>query len=624
MQPARRLPVGAETGPRGGVHFRVWAPRWRRVEAVLEDANGRALASLALTPEAGGYFSGSCPEARAGALYRYRLGGKGLFPDPASRFQPQGPHGPSQVVDPSGYRWQDRRWRGASIERQVIYEMHIGTFTREGTWAAAEALLPRLAETGLTLLEIMPVSDFPGRFGWGYDVSNLYAPTRLYGEPDDFRRFVDRAHASGLGVILDVVYNHFGPDGNYLGEFSKDYLSARHGTDWGPALNYDGVGREPVREFVISNAAYWISEFHLDGLRLDATQNIEDDSRRHVIAALTDAARKAAKGKPIVVVAENEPQDARLARPEKNGGLGLDALWNDDFHHSAFVALTGSPQAYYSGYAGAPQEFISALLRGFLYQGQYYRWQRHSRGGPALDLPARAFIQYLENHDQVANSLDGRRRHQVCHPGLHRAMTALLLLAPQTPMLFQGQEFNASAPFLYFADHSGRLRAAVRRGRKKFLSQFKSVAAASEVLPDPADPGVFTRCKLDHRERDANPGAAALHRDLLTLRRTDAVFDARRSDRLAGAVLGPSAFVLRFFGTKGEDRLLTLNLAAERSVSPACEPLLAPPATKRWEMIWSSERPEYGGGGAVAPVDKRGEWRLPAHAATVMRAAPHG
>src|SRR5213078_3325856 len=295
-------------------------------------------------------------------------------------FQPEGPHGPSQIVDSSAYRWKRGAWNGVRIEGQVIYEMHIGTFTSEGTWNAAREFLPELADMGITLLELMPVAEFPGNFGWGYDGVDLFAPTHLYGAPDDLRAFVDWAHSLGLGVILDIVYNHFGPDGNYLGAYSNDYLTREKENDWGDSINFDGPDSQPVREFFITNGRYWIEEFHFDGFRFDATQDVHDESDEYIIGAVGRAARLAAGQRSIVLVAENEPQEAKMVRPRSEGGDDLDGLWNDDFHHSAYVALTGRNEAYYTDYHGAPQEFISAAKYGYLYQGQPYSWQESQRG----------------------------------------------------------------------------------------------------------------------------------------------------------------------------------------------------------------------------------------------------
>ncbi len=615
----RRLPAGAEALPGGGVHFRVWAPRRRRVEVVFEEGG----AAVGLRPEDGGYFSTLVPRARAGADYRFRLDGEGqLYPDPASRFQPEGPHGPSRVVDPEAYVWTDGAWRGATLKGQVIYELHTGTFTPEGTWEAARRELRELAACGVTCVEMMPVADFPGRFGWGYDGVNLFAPTRLYGDPEDLRRFVDEAHACRLAVILDVVYNHLGPDGNYLKQFADEYFSARYQTEWGEALNFDGPGSEEVREFFLSNAAYWISEFHFDGLRLDATQQIFDASAEHFLASVTRRVREAAGGRETIVVGENEPQHTRLVRPAGRGGYALDGLWNDDFHHSAMVALTGRNEAYYTDYRGSAQELISAVKYGFLYQGQRYKWQKARRGTPSLDLAPEVFINFIQNHDQVANSGRGERAHRLTSPGRLRAMTALLLLAPATPMLCQGQEFAASSPFLYFADHEAGLATKVREGRAEFLSQFPSLDTeeARACVPVPGDASTFERCKLDLSEREKHAEVYALHRDLLRLRREDAVFSRPYKRGLDGAVLAPEAFVLRFFDEDDEagDRLLVVNLGADLHLDPAPEPLLAPPDDARWETLWSSESVAYGGCG-TAPLDTEENWRIPGHAAVALK-----
>jgi maltooligosyltrehalose trehalohydrolase len=613
----RHLPIGAEV-TNEGVHFRVWAPKASSVR-VVTDAGG----AHDLLPERGGYFSCLVGGIGAGARYHFQLDGGGVqLPDPASRFQPDGPHGPSEVVDPARFGWTDGAWRGRALAGQVIYEMHIGTFTREGTWQAAARELPELADAGITVLEVMPVAEFPGRFGWGYDGVALFAPTRLYGAPDDFRRFVDRAHALGLAVILDVVYNHLGPDGNYLKHFAESYFTDRYENEWGEPLNFDGPDAGPVREFYVANAGYWIEEFHLDGLRLDATQQIFDASDDHIIGAVVRRVREAARGRDTIVVAENEPQETRLVRAPDRGGLGVDGLWNDDLHHTARVAATGRRDAYYLDYTGSPQELVSAVKWGFLYQGQRYAWQQKRRGSPALDVPPSAFVTYLQNHDQVANGAHGERLHQLTSPGRHRALTALLLLSPGTPMLFQGQEFGASAPFLFFADHVPDLARAVRRGRVKFLAQFPGLAT-SELqagLADPGDVATFERSKLDLGERARHAEAYDLHRDLLALRREDGVFGPRPARSVDGAVLGPEAFVLRFFGDGGNDRLLLVNLGRDLLLREAPEPLLAPPAGRTWRVRWSSEDVRYGGCG-IGPVEGDHGWRLPGEAAVAMEAA---
>jgi maltooligosyltrehalose trehalohydrolase len=495
--------------------------------------------------------------------------------------------------------------------------MHVGTFTPEGTWASAARQLDKLKEIGITVIEMMPVAEFPGRFGWGYDGADWFAPARIHGTPDDLRRFVNRAHALGLGVILDVVYNHFGPDGCYLREFSTHYFSKRYENEWGDALNFDGESARGIREFVLANVRYWIEEFHFDGLRLDATQSIHDASEPHILKCISEEAKKAAAGRGIILVAENETQAAQLVRSWERGGYGLDGLWNDDFHHSALVALTGHNPAYYSDHNGTPQEFISAAKYGFLFQGQRYAWQNQPRGTPCLDLDPAQFVLFLENHDQVANSATGARVYQLTTPGRARAFTALLLLLPGTPMLFQGQEFWSSAPFLYFADHQSGLKEAVAKGRREFLTQFINLQSPGAALALPHDPETFMRCKLDWTEFERNSAAVALHRDRLTLRRTDSVFAAQKPHGLDGAVLAKQCFALRFFGQEGDDRLLIVNYGSD--VKPSClaEPLIAPPSERKWQLLWSSEEQRYGGSGVVPFETEQGLYIL-GHSACVL------
>jgi maltooligosyltrehalose trehalohydrolase len=463
----------------------------------------------------------------------------------------------------------------------------------------------------------MPVAAFPGRFNWGYDGVDLYAPSHLYGHPDDMRRFVDAAHAVGIGVILDVVYNHIGPDGNYLKRFSEHYFTKQHETDWGEAINFDGPQSGPVREFFIHNAGYWIDEFHLDGLRLDATQNIYDASSDHIIAALTRHARQKAGRRSIIVVGENETQQAQLLRPPASGGYGLDGLWNDDFHHAAVVALRGHNEAYYSDYRGCPEELLAACKFGFIYQGQWSQWQKKRRGTPSRDIPPWAFITFLENHDQVSNSLNGLRLTGITSPGRLRAMTALLLLGPGTPMLFHGQEFGATTPYLFFADHQPELAKAVHNGRKEFLSQFPSLAveASQAAIDDPAKPDTFVKCRLDFTERQRNEPTYRLHKDLIRLRREEPALVARDQRWFDGAVLSDQAFLLRYFGDEDrDDRLLIVNLSTAELLYPIAEPLLAAPVGMKWTIRWSSEDIVYGGLG-TPDLNMHGDCKLLGQAA---------
>jgi maltooligosyltrehalose trehalohydrolase len=619
----RRYPIGAELIGANETHFRVWAPKAQRIDVGLEDSAeknaNRTFHPLAC--EDGGYFSGVA-RAAAGSLYRFRVNNAVHFhPDPASRFQPHGPHGPSQVVDPTQFQWTDSEWPGVKLKGQIIYEIHSGTFTSEGTWRSAAEQLTELKRIGISVIEMMPIADFPGKFGWGYDGVDLFAPTRLYGTPDDLRYFVNRAHTVGLAVILDIVYNHFGPDGNYLGVYSDDYLRRGKANDWGDSINFDGPNSAPVREFFITNGRYWIEEFHFDGFRFDATESILDRSEEHILGAIGRAARSAADKRSIILVAENERQEEKLIRPRSEGGDDLDGVWNDDLHHSACVALTGRREAYYTDYLGAPQEFISAAKYGYLFQGQPYSWQQAPRGTLVLGAPPEAFVAFVENHDQVSNTLAGQRVRFETSPGRYRAMTTLLLLGPWTPLLFQGQEFGASTPFLYFSDvGDDQLRDAVRRGRFEFLSQFPSLASpeTQKHLPMPSDPDSFTRCKLDFSERKKNKQLYDLHVDLMRLRREDSRLREQRIRGVDGAVLGPRSFVLRYFSEGNDDRLLLVNFGEAQLLEPMPEPLLAPPVGFEWATLWSSESERYGGPGAVA-LPTQDSWTLPAEAAVVLQ-----
>lgn len=623
----RRLLIGAETVSDSETHFRVWAPKAERVDVVLEPsaAENARREFYRLASEEGGYFSGLAP-ARVGDAYRFRLDGANKFyPDPASRCQPEGPHGSSVVVDPKRFAWGDEKWKGVRLAWQIIYEFHVGTFTPAGTWRAAAEKLPLLRDDGITLLEMMPIADFPGRFGWGYDGVNLFAPCHLYGTPDDLRYFVDRAHSLGLGVILDVVYNHFGPDGNYLGCFSDFYIRRDRPNEWGDCINFDGEHCGPVREFFISNGYYWIDEFHFDGFRFDATQSIVDGSESYIVGEIGAAARKAAGQRSIVLVAENEPQETKLIKPRDEGGDGLDGLWNDDWHHTAMVAVTGNREAYYTDYGGTPQEFVSAAKYGYLFQGQPYVWQEAPRGEPTFGSAPEAFVSFIENHDQVANTAFGERVRFLTSPTRYRALSALLLLGPWTPLLFQGQEFGATSPFRYFSDVGDeKLKEAVRKGRFEFLAQFPSVAAAEVQarLPVPAEPETFERCKLDWHDRERNPQLSALHRDLIRLRQGDVRFRELKRNGVDGAVLGRRAFGLRYFADEPtHERLLLVNFGEQQMVRPAPEPLLAPPHGFEWEILWTSEAPEYGGMG-MAQVAMDLGWMLYAESTVALRAVP--
>lgn len=598
----------------GGTTFTVWALGHLTVSVDIEGLGERTL-----EPCLDGYFSLFIPDVGTGARYRFRIDSGELRPDLASRWQPEGSDGPSVVRD-SRFDWSDAAWPGIDRFDQILYELHIGTFTLAGTWLAAIERLPHLRDLGVTVIQLMPVATFKGRFGWGYDTVLPYAPYHPYGTPDDMRAFIDRAHALGLGVILDVVYNHVGA-GDHYRAYSAHYFTDHYGTEWGASFNFDDEGARAVRDFIVGNAVYWVRDFHLDGFRLDATQALFDASDEHIIAEIAREARAAAGARSLYIVAENQPEDRRLIEAPAKGGYGLDALANDDFHHSARVALTGHNDFYYRDYLGTPQELVSALKYGFLYQGQRSDMRDKTYGTYNLDTPSERFVHFLENHDQVANSARGFRLSTLGSPARVRALTALLLLGPETPCLFQGQEFGASNPFLYFLGLDGAEAESVAAGRRKSVTNFPSVAdpVMQERLPDPSATETFEQSKLDWSEAESHAHLLALHRDLIAIRRRDEAFSQRTKRRIDGAVIGEAAFLIRYITeTPEEGRLLLMNFGRDLQIGVIAEPLLAPPRDCKWIVDWSSEHPDYDGGGR-RPTDTDHFWILPADTAMLMR-----
>lgn len=608
----RKYPIGAEIKEGKGVHFKVWAPNHSYLNLHYKQSDSDQEIKTAMDKEGDGYFSLLLPNASSGLLYYFKsaVSEKNL-PDPASKYQPYGPGGPSCVVN-SHFPWTDQNWMGQPFENQIIYEMHIGTFTPEGSFIAAMRYLEELKDLGITLIELMPINEFPGYFGWGYDGVNLFAPYHKYGNPQDVKAFVNKAHNLGIAVILDVVYNHFGPEDNYIDHFSEEYFSRDFTTDWGKAINFFSP---PVREFFLTNVRYWMEEFHMDGLRLDDTTKIISAENPHMLAEIVQVARKAASPRNAIIIGENETQLPKLLHDPAQGGYGLDGLWNDDFHHAALVRLLGRKEAYYTDYTGSAQEFISLVKYGFLYQGQYYNWQKQNRGQPDLHLDKKSMIVFLENHDQIANTFDGKRIHQIADPGNFKALTCLLLLGPNTPMLFQGQEFGSLQPFLYFADHDEELNKQVDTGRRNFLCQFPSIASCLHELSNPSDKSVFEVCKLLHADKQTNP-IYRLHKSLINLRRTDPVFQKSNSLKIDGAVLNPDAFLLRYFGEDLGDRLLVVNFGIDFCFTPAPEPLLVAGINKTWQLLWSSEATTFGGRG-VSPFQDP-NWKIMGHSAIVL------
>ena len=557
----RPLPALGATVHGDRTWFRVWAPAARRVEVALNAQDGTLRVEMVRDASVDGLFVAEASDVPTGTLYKYRLDGGDSFPDPCSRSQPQGVHGPSAVIDTAAFRWTDENWHGLSREGLALYELHTGTFTAEGTFEAALDRLDYLRDLCVTAIELMPVADFPGERNWGYDGVSLYAPSRAYGGPDGLWKLVNAAHARGLGVILDVVYNHLGPDGNYLRAFSPYYFTDRYSTPWGEALNYDGDHSRLVREYVLQNAEYWLREYHIDGLRLDATHAIYDHGEVHILSELCARCRAAAAPRGVVLIAENDANDVRLATPPEQGGHGLDAVWADDFHHVVQVTLTGEHEGYYEDFGGGAAEVARTVRDGFLYQGQPTRRHGTPRGTRVTSEPASAFLFCLQNHDQVGNRAFGERLNHLVLPDLFRASTALLLFAPETPLLFMGQEFSASAPFLYFTDHGPDLGRLVTEGRRAEFAGFSAFRdeGPREQIPDPQAEATFQRSKLDWRACDTHAGTLRLHRDLLSLRRTDPVLSHNDRHTTETVALGEHVVaVLRWWGD--EFRLLVADL----------------------------------------------------------------
>lgn len=607
----RNYPIGAEIQAGEEVHFRVWAPDRNELNLILETESG-VLTSEPMQAEENGYFSHLSKRATKGSLYRFSFGDQNVrFPDPASRFQPHGPKGPSKVME-TEFPWSDDSWKGLTIDAQVIYEIHIGTFTQEGTFEAAAKKLKELAELGITAVEVMPLHDFPGRFGWGYDGVNLFAPCRLYGPPSDVKQFVDQAHRLGIGVILDVVYNHFGHEDNYLHMFASKYFNSDIKTPWGDAVNFEAL---PVREFFVSNVKYWIDEFHMDGLRFDATSCIFSGTGEHILAEMAASARKAAGERKIILIAESETQDTKLIKPRDEGGYGFDAIWNDDFHHAARVRLTGKREFYFKDYQGSPQEFISCLKHGFLYQGQLSSWKGEARGTPSLHLERKKMVIFLENHDQVGNTGFSERLLHGVDYGDFKALTTLLLLSPNTPLLFQGQEWGCKTPFYYFADHSEDLKILVDQGRREFMTKFPRMATreAQSNITNPSELLTFMQSKIENEAKYLP--LLEMHKALIRLRKEDPVLRKMQERELDGSVIGKNAFLIRYFGEK-EDRLLIVNLRPDFELNTPSDPLLSPGLQKEWKILFSTEAVLFGGQGT--PPLASPFWTIQGHSALLL------
>jgi maltooligosyltrehalose trehalohydrolase len=595
------LPIGAQPDATG-TRFRVWAASAQRVEVVLY-AEDRPAAAHTLAPDGGGYFAGYVTGVRPGTRYLYRVDGGDPRPDPASRYQPTGVHGPSQVID-AAFRWNDGDWHGGALEDLVIYELHVGTATPAGTFDALIERLDDIRALGATVIELMPVADFPGERSWGYDGVCLFAPSRAYGGPAALRRLIDAAHVRGLAVFLDVVYNHLGPDGNYLRQFSADYFTNRHTTPWGEALNFDGPGSGPVRAFFVANACYWAHEYHIDGLRLDATHAFRDDSESHILAEIVAQVRASLPAeRRFFITAEDERNDPRLIRALTQGGYGLDALWADDFHHQMRVALAGDRQGYYADYSGSSADLATTLRQGWFYTGQPSTVLAQPRGASADDIPPARFIHCIQNHDQIGNRALGERLNHDIAPDAYRAATALLLLSPYTPMLFMGQEWAAATPFLFFTDHHAELGRLVTEGRRAEFAYFSAFAGAD--VPDPQALDTFLRSKLRWQERDQpqHAGVLRLYRDLLDLRRRTPALRERSRASFAVVPLGEHTLALRRSSGAANDALLLVNLRGALRLDLRAHAETSAPAGQRWRPLLDSEAVLYGGRGDTRFAD---------------------
>jgi maltooligosyltrehalose trehalohydrolase len=573
----------------GNVRFRVWAPALAKTELVLI---GDGKERVPLESEPSGYRSAMLP-AKEGTRYAYSLGGGRQRPDPVSRSQPEGVHGPSELVNPASFRWSDSGWKGVAQKELLVYELHVGTCTREGTF---ESLIPRLkylaGELGVTAVELMPVAQFPGGRNWGYDGVCMYAPQDSYGGSSGLNRLVDECHRNGLAVILDVVYNHLGPEGNYLAEFGP-YFSDKYRTPWGPAINYDSAGCDEVRRFVVNNALYWIVEHHVDGLRLDAVQGIFDFSPTHILAEIGEAVHdmEGTLRRELHVIAESDLNDPKIVLPRERGGYALDAQWSDDFHHSVHAVLTGERFGYYQDF-GEIGDVAKALRDGFVYDGRYSSFRGKSHGGTSKEIPAERLVVFLQDHDQVGNRPDGRRLSALIgRPALEMA-AALLLLSPYVPMLFMGEEYAETAPFQYFISHTDPgLVEAVRAGRMKEFESHRWGGA----FEDPYAESTFESSKLNPRlrEQEGHREVFRHYRELIRLRKGHpSLRNASRENMEVRTLEDSSTLLVRRWEPGEEEALMVFVLGGQGAT-------IHLPWGPGWERIYSSD-----GGAPVGPGSK--------------------
>lgn len=574
-----------------GVLFRVWAPKASSVSLVIMGDKEPYL----MNPEDRGYFSTFIQGLEPGRRYYYLLNEDRPRPDPVSRFQPEGVHGPSEVIDPSKFKWEDQDWNGIPLEEMIIYEIHTGTFTQEGTFEAIIPFLDYLKnELGVTTIELMPVAQFPGERNWGYDGTYLYAPQNSYGGQEGLKRLIDACHRKGLAVILDVVYNHLGPEGNYLGNYGP-YFTDRYKTPWGSAINYDGPESDEVRKFIVSNALYWVTEYHIDGLRIDAIHGIFDFSAQHILYDIREAVHQQAKrlGRHIVVIAESDLNDVRVIDPPRRGGYGLDAQWNDDFHHCLHTLLTGEHSGYYQDF-GKLSQLVKALHDGFVYSGQYSSYRRRRHGNSSKYLPRTKFVVFSQNHDQVGNRMKGDRLSTLVPFGALKLAAGMVLLSPNIPLLFMGEEYGEGAPFQYFVSHSDpELIEAVRKGRREEFAAFRWEGE----IPDPQDEATFLRSKI-HPDLRHNEKLKILFEFYKTLIRL-------RKEIPSLSVLDKKGIEIKAF-EKEKVILIKHKYEEDRTI---CifnfndKPIKVETAIEKgsWEKVFTSASEEWGDMGALVP-----------------------
>ena len=587
---SRTYSQGSEVAAEG-VSFRTWADQQKEVSLLILADDGHPLRELTLAVESDGYRSVLDPASGAGTLYMYRIEGR-LFPDLASRFQPKGVHGPSQVVDNQSFAWSDAGWIRPKMQDLAIYELHVGTFTREGKFLSILSRFEHLKKMGVNAIELMPIGDFAGERNWGYDGVSVYAPSHAYGSPDELRKLVDAAHQAGLAILLDVVYNHFGPDGNYMSVYSDHYFNAAHHTPWGAAFNLDDPKARPVRSFFSENPSYWMKEFHVDGFRLDATHAIPDESPKHLIQEIAESVQ-ALGG---LVICEDPRNERRIVETRSEGGYGCDAVWADDFHHVVRVQLTNENEGYMGYFKGTMRELVKTLRLGWLFTGQLQK-DGIRRGTKPSGIEPDHFIHCISNHDQVGNRAFGDRLNQIVSPAAYRAASALLLTGPYTPMLFMGQEWAASTPFLYFTDHHEELGRGVTEGRRKEFAEFSDFRDAEKraQIPDPQALKSFLDSKLNWAEveQPAHQEILTLYTDFLKFRRTQ--LEDRRRRRWRIVQVSETAVALRYRRGKAGDILVLAQLLPNESSIELGSTLLQPKAGRTWRRGLSSNEKIYGG-----------------------------